>query len=584
LLTNLKLIKRNRIRKKLYKKEGKSMKKRTILLIACLLMISMLSMMLTGCGGAKTEEKPATSGDKTGTTVKSGDEQVSEEEEFTFPLKEPVTFTMLYRDHPGYPYNENWIIWDEIKKRTNVTLDLTIVPMSDYGQKRNLLISSGEAPQIMPSTYPGEETAYIPSGAVLPVSDYKDFMPNFWTKIEEWDLEDNLKTIRQKDGKFYILPGLREVVVGEYSLAIRTDIFEQHNIPIPDTWDDLYVALKQLKEIYPNMYPFSDRWKGDSLLSQAASGFDVQAGWGAGNGMRYYEDTDEFKFYPITDQYKEFLTYFNRLVKEGLMDPESFTQEDEIAVNQKFAMGNSFVISTNTQEVISMRKKLSETLGEGNFKVDIITPLAGPAGRIVSSNRLDNGIIIASHAVNDPNFEALMRFVDWLWYSKEAQILTRWGVEGVTFTKEGDEFKLMPGLKATFLGINVEDENAKDLRNDFGMNNGVFVFSMYNGHKELMYSYMTEEARRLTEAVNELSILKPPAPPVLMDEAQREEQTMLSQSLMDYVKQMTLQFIVGEKDIEKDWDAFVNECISKGADRLTKMTNELYQGTKAILN
>ena len=259
------------------------------------------------------------------------------------------------------------------------------------------------------------------------------------------------------------------------------------------------------------------------------------------------------------------------------MDPESFTQEDEVAVNQKFAMGKSFVISTNTQEVISMRNKMNETLGEGNFKVDIIPPLAGPKGRIASSNKLDNGIIISSNALENPNFEVLMKFVDWLWYSEEGQILTKWGVEGVTFTKEGDEYKVMPGLKFTALGINAEDEEAKDLRNDFGMNNGVFVFSMYNGHKELMYSYMTEEARELTKAVNELSTFINPDPPVLMDEAQREEHTMLTQALMDYVKQMTLQFIVGEADLETQWDAFVNECKAKGADTLVQMTNDIYK-------
>lgn len=561
------------------------MKKRTLLFVSCVLMISLLGVVITGCGGTKTTGESVVNGDENDTnekpdTTPSNNEADLAEDDSVFPPAEPVTFTMLYRDHPGYPYNEDWIVWEEIEKRANVTLDVIVVPMSDYGEKRNLLISSGEAPEIIPSTYPGEESAYIPAGAVIPVSDYVDLMPNFLEKVEAWDIEENLRNIRQKDGKYYVLPGLREIVVGEYSLAIRTDIFEEHNVSIPDSYDDLYDALKQLKEIDPDGYPFSDRWEGNSLLSQAATNFDVQAGWGAGNGMRYNEENDEFYFYPIVDDYKDFLAYFNKLIKEGLMDPESFTQEDETAVNQKFAMGKGYVISTNTQEVISMRNKMNETLGEGNFQVDIIPPLAGPKGRIASSNKLDNGIIISSNALNNPNFEVLMKFVDWLWYSEEGQILTKWGVEGVTYTKEGDEYKVLPGLKFTSLGINAEDEEAKDLRDDFGMNNGVFVFSMYNGHKELMYSYMTEEARNLTQAVNELSTFRNPDPPVLMDEAQREEHTMISQALMDYVNQMTLQFIVGEADLETDWDGFVNECKTKGADTLIQMTNDIYDETK----
>ncbi|WP_025747389.1 ABC transporter substrate-binding protein [Caldicoprobacter faecalis] len=564
------------------------MNKKAILLIACILIVSMLGVMFTGCGKKETPEKSGTGENGDGTTEQPTEEpsdggKKSGEEEITFPLKEPAKFTMLYRDHPSYPYREDWILWDEIKKRTNVELELTIVPMSDYEQKRNLLISTGEAPEIVPSTYPGQEVNFIPAGAIIPVSDYIHLMPNFSRQIEEWNLQEDLKTIKQKDGKFYVLPGLREIAVADYSLAIRTDIFEKHNIPIPESWEDLYNALKKLKELYPDTYPFSDRWKGDALLNFASLSFGVQGGWGAGNGIYYYRDRDEFGFYPITDEYKEMLKYFNRLVKEGLMDPESFTQEDEIAVNQKFATGKSFVISTNTQEIISMRQKMKETLGEGNFKVDMLPPLEGPKGRVISGMRLDNGIVITKKALDNPNFEALMKFVDWLWYSEEGQTLTRWGVEGVTYKKVGDKFELLPGIKAGYLGINVDDENAKDLRNDFGMGNGVFIFSIYNGHKELMYSYMTEEARNFIQKANEICTLRPPAPPVLMDEVEREEANMISQSLMDYVKQMTLQFITGQADIEKDWDAFVQECKAKGSDRLVQMTNEIYQETKDIL-
>ena len=39
------------------------------------------------------------------------------------------------------------------------------------------------------------------------------------------------------------------------------------------------------------------------------------------------------------------LQYLNKLVNEGLLDPESFTQDDDTA-RQKLATGKSFVIST----------------------------------------------------------------------------------------------------------------------------------------------------------------------------------------------------------------------------------------------
>src|SRR5690606_30525895 len=106
-------------------------------------------------------------------------------EEFTIP--------MLYSDHPNYPYKKDWLLFEEIKKRTNVNLDMTIVPMSDYGQKRSLLISSGDAPYIIPKTYPGEEVPFVSSGTILPISDYVDFMPNYKEKVEKWEIEPFLE-------------------------------------------------------------------------------------------------------------------------------------------------------------------------------------------------------------------------------------------------------------------------------------------------------------------------------------------------------------------------------------------------------
>ncbi|MGV2644855.1 extracellular solute-binding protein, partial [Clostridium perfringens] len=121
-----------------------------------------------------------------------------------------------------------------------------------------LLISSGDAPLVIPKTYPGEESAFVASGAILPISDYIDLMPNFKDKIEKWDMESELEGLRQEDKKYYVLPGLHEAVWPDYTLIVRTDIFEKHNIAIPTTWDELYTAMKQLKQDYPDVTPFSD--------------------------------------------------------------------------------------------------------------------------------------------------------------------------------------------------------------------------------------------------------------------------------------------------------------------------------------
>ena len=38
-------------------------------------------------------------------------------------------------------------------------------------------------------------------------------MPNFQDKVAKWNLKADLDTLRQADGKYYLLPGLHENVV-----------------------------------------------------------------------------------------------------------------------------------------------------------------------------------------------------------------------------------------------------------------------------------------------------------------------------------------------------------------------------------
>lgn len=405
---------------------------------------------------------------------------------------------------------------------------------------------------------------------------YVDLMPNFSKQIEEWDLHDDINTLKQRDGKYYLFPGLHEVVNPEYSFVIREDILEENDIQLPDTYDELYDVLKKLKDLYPDTYPFSDRFEFKSTLSVAAPAFGVQAGWGAGNGMYYYRDKDEFGFYPITDDYKEFLAYFNKLIEEGLLDPESFTQEDEMAI-KKFTTGKSFVINGNFQNVISYRETMDGTLGEGSYKIKKMIPQAGPKGpAVIPGGRLENGIMITSKAKEDPNFEEMMKFIDWLWYSEEGKNLTKWGVEGVTYKEVNGKKELMSDIK--FQTLN--PLGTKDLRKDMGFGSGVFV---YGGSKEMVESMMSDEDVAFRTEVVENREVIPPAPPVLFDEDQREQANLISQPLMDYIEQMTLKFILGDASLDSDWDAFVKSCKDKGCDDLTMLTNDVYNETKDAL-
>jgi putative aldouronate transport system substrate-binding protein len=407
----------------------------------------------------------------------------------------------------------------------------------------------------------------VSSGAVLPVSDYVDLMPNFQDKVKKWKLEPEIAGLTQADGKYYVLPGLHEELWPDYTLAVRTDIFEKNNIAIPKTWDEFREALRKLKKAYPDVVPFSDRFNGNAVLNIAGTAFGTVSGWGLVDGLTFDESDKKFSFGAGSEEFKALITYFNSLVSEGLMDPESFTQPDDSAV-QKFVTGKSFVISTNSQNIITYRTSMEQSLGKGNFAISKITVPGGPAGDVIGGSRLENGIMLNSSVADKDNFVALIQFIDWLFYSDAGQEYSKWGVKGTTYDVVNG--KRTPAPDVNFLGLN--PKGTKDLRVDYGFSGGNFA---YGGTTDLLQSTMNEEELKFQKDMQSKTP-KAVAPPVPFSDTDREQATLVLTPLKDHVKQNTLKFITGQRPLS-EFDAYVKELDAKGQSKYVELANKAYK-------
>ncbi|WP_299039303.1 extracellular solute-binding protein [uncultured Pseudokineococcus sp.] len=487
----------------------------------------------------------------------------------TFQATEPVSFSLLYRDHPNYPNDPEWLFYQRIAEEQNVTLETTLAPLSDWDQRRSLVIGAGDAPDFIPVTYPGQEAPYVSSGAILPVSDYVDLMPNFQAKVEEWELEEELDSLRQEDGKFYLLPGLLQDVRPDYTVGIRTDVLEELGLEEPTSWEELRGVLQAMKDADPDSYPFSDRWEGEALLNYAAPAFGTIGGWGFIDGVVWDEEAGEFVFAPTTDEYRSMVEYFRGLVEDGLMDPESFTQSDEDALS-KLANERSYAVSTNSQEILTARTALEASLGADAFSLSKTILPAGPAGEVVGGTRLENGLMISSSAVENDDFVAMMQFIDWLYYSDEGLEFAKWGVEGETYAMTGDE--RAPAEDVSFTGLNPDAPT--NMQADYGFFNGVYMFAS-GSTRELVLSNLYEEEVEWQEEMRAKEPVAVP-PPYPLDEIEREQFSLYQTALTDLTRQATLQFILGQRDIA-DYDAFVAELEASNLDAYMEIVNGAQQ-------
>ncbi|MFB9659677.1 extracellular solute-binding protein [Glycomyces mayteni] len=489
-----------------------------------------------------------------------------------FTATEPFTLSLLWTEWPDLPVTDSWTFFSEIEKRTNVKFELTTIPFSDAVEKRSLLLSAGDAPSVIPLVYTGEEDSFVSSGAIVPMSDYIEHMPNFQKYVEEWDLGGMIDNLKQADGKYYMLPGLQEVSVPVFTLVVRKDVFETVAGGIPETWDEMREALVKIKAAYPDSSPLADGFEAASMLNYASHGFGAQAGWGFGDGMMD-DGNGGLQYTAVSEGYKQMVEYFRGLVADGLLDTDSLTAANDGSgggsVAEKFANELVFAASGSSGTAIEFAQALDATVGPGNYEVLQIAPPGGPAGQIVEPRNFWNGFMLNAEAAESEYFLATLQFLDWLYYSPDARELIRWGVLDETYTKDADgKITLKPEFSLD--AYNINPGAATDIQADLGWSNAVFADS--TEARALKESYNTPTFVEYIDSVLSTRTPRDPNPPAPLDEMELEQASLLATPLKDTVDTNTLRFIMGERDIA-EWDDYVAELEAQGLQQYVDLVN-----------
>ena len=564
------------------------------------LAISMLSSLAACSGGSGESSETTTIPSQIETSDDAG-----EELGYTYGLGEtfhadtPVTYTMFFSDASWYPMVDTWKtegIFKKIEEMTNVTLDIKSYDSGDYMDNITLDINAGNAAYIIPKIY--DDSAFVDGGAIVPISDYVQYMPYYTDFYNTYNLSADIQTITRANGKYYKLPGMKEANLINYSFVIRKDIWDAAGVDVVAlqkdwTWADLLDALIKVKAYMVEQgmcseddYIWSDLWcgnesgqgSGGNLLGVMASTYDCNAGWNIGNGMRFDFNQNKFIFSPTTDNYKEFLKTANSFVAAGILDPETFTQDDATATAQYYN-GKTAIMSINQGQWANYEENMKAQLGDGNFENYVITmPIGSTRNSTVSPERLENGVMISKKALDElgeDGFIQMLRFVDWLFYSHEAYELTKWGVKGEHYTEENGVKKLMPGFCCSGLGFgNDEAESMTDIRLKWGYAGGNF---WYGGTVAEMSDNLTGAVADYVARDAQDRDVPPLAPGLAPTPDQNEEINLIATPLISNVNAWTLKFVTGQEKIDAKWDEYVKSCEALNYQGLVDIYAQLYK-------
>jgi putative aldouronate transport system substrate-binding protein len=334
-----------------------------------------------------------------------------------------------------------------VAEQTNTDLDLTLLPHGQYQDQRNIKIAAGEMTDVVMDW--GVPNELYKNDQLLPLDDLiEQYGPNLKKVIsqEAWDGVT-------RDGQIYAIPEMpKGNALVNRTLFVRQDLMEKAGYTTPPaTPEELLDMLRKMKELDPNMMPFTARenftWL-DSLVGMY--GVSVFGGTVV-DGELVPSNT--------SPQMKEALGFIRQLMEEKLIDPE-FMSNKRNTWEQKIQSGQAAVWTHAPDLIVDWQSRLDQSLPGSGAKVAVIqTPKAAGVEQAGFGRLPYNKTFSITKAAQNP--EQAIKFFDWL-ASPEGEKFVNFGIPGDTYTEENgnifynkqlDSDKKTQGIRSFLFGI-----------------------------------------------------------------------------------------------------------------------------------
>lgn len=528
------------------------MKKIVSLILAVLMIVSVLA----GCNNEPSKQTDPPKETKPAETKAPETTPPTEEDKtITFPLAEPMDFSMLTIMPSTYSITEN-VAWKALVERGNFNVEVTEIKAGEIKEKGGLIMAGGDYPDFLFKCNALKINEYGMEGILIPLEDLiREYAPNLTALLDE---TGGWSEIAAPDGHIYSLPQFvppRVFGASNFVWWMNGGWLKNLGLEEPTNPDELYNVLKAFKEKDANgngdpndeiPLTFCDTQLNRLLLLVAEGSIY------AGNWFTAVED--ELVFYPTTEHFKEnFLAYFAKMYAEGLIDPVSFSQtQDQL----KAIIGASDISGAHVNSSPAFVK--DQYLDY--FALNTIDPELYP---------LNKGVTIGGLAITDAceHPEVLVAWADYL-YTEEGGRVIRLGVEGDNYTiNEDGTWSNIPDkyenntYQCTLMGSGQLPFRQPDLYLNAGSAN-----TRHNNMELYGEDGLFSKGRSL--------------PTLVLTAEENEVASVLSTDILSYVEVYSSQVISGEVDLESTWAEFQAELDQMGVKDLIK----IYQAAFARAN
>ncbi len=508
-----------------------------------------------------------------------------------FPIvKEPITLTILLVQTTGVSDYETNAFTQWLEEKTNIQLNFDVAPMaqSENRQKLNLVLASGKLPDIiMNFGIPlDQQQTMADQGLIIPLDDLiEKYGVEFKQVMKEYP--QTKETFSLADGKMYSMPHINDCY--HCSLSQKAWIYkpwlDKLGLEIPTTTDELEQVLLAFKNDDPNGNGIADEipWSGAQTGSWHAAldqfimnAFVYNSGLGTVNHM-FVED-GKVKMAYAEPGWKEGIIYLNKLYKQGLIDPEIFT--NDMTKHKGLGEYPDTAIMGFTQAGWP-GMFIDWMTGTSNRWAEYVpvAPLKGPSGLQQSPmTPYGFGGTGAALITKDCKYpEAAFRLID-LMYSYEATMRSVYGRPGEEWVDADPGAESITGEGTPRYNVTVawsEQEQSitwQQAAPTFRSTQFRLEWQQFNPADPLE-RYLYQWSRDLYAPYG-----KPEkeVPPLVFTSDQSKELGTLNAALSAYSDEMYAAFVTGQRDVNKEWDQYLADLKTNGLDRFLQIYQEAY--------
>jgi putative aldouronate transport system substrate-binding protein len=344
----------------------------------------------------------------------------------------PMAITASIYDRGTVPAEEGtyesnrWTKW--MNEQSGVEVKWTPVPRNQEADKFNVLVASGQAPELITSYDRNLLSRFVSQGVAQPIDEY---IEKYSTSYKEYiQKHPELKPFVTFNGQTYAIASMRNTQAATM-IWIRQDWLDKLGLKQPATVDELVEVAKAFRDGDPD----GNGQKDTTAIAMSNAYSAVLDDLFMARGGDWFIEDGKATMSFFTDRYKEALTLRKTLYSEGLVDKEYVTDKNWARQKQLWITGKAGILfdTYNGGPTADFYKS------QPDAKLTPLPPLSTKFGKNGYQKEVPNYLLtIFNKDIKNP--QAAMQFVDWMldegWYN-------------LSYGTEGTHYQLKDNIPVT---------------------------------------------------------------------------------------------------------------------------------------